>query len=233
MSVTRAPRARIAVNASWPGVSRKTTRRPSLLDLARADVLGDAAALAGRDLAGADRVEQAGLAVVDVAHHGHDRRPRLEERLVVLLEQDLLGGLGRRRLAVLGLGARQLGRARLGDLVAELARHERGRVAVERLVDAGEDAALDQLADDVRGVDAEQLGELLDGDRVRDLDRAARCGIERLDRGRGLVRIRAALRLARAAVLRVPLRLRAMGQTSFEPRAELGRQSGTRQRTFD
>ena len=30
MSVTLAPRARIAVNASWPGVSRKTTRRSSL-----------------------------------------------------------------------------------------------------------------------------------------------------------------------------------------------------------
>ncbi len=30
MSVTLAPRARIAVNASWPGVSRKTTRLPSL-----------------------------------------------------------------------------------------------------------------------------------------------------------------------------------------------------------
>ena len=30
MSVTRAPRARIAVNASWPGVSRNTTRLPSL-----------------------------------------------------------------------------------------------------------------------------------------------------------------------------------------------------------
>ena len=27
MSVTRAPRARIIVNAAWPGVSRKTTRR--------------------------------------------------------------------------------------------------------------------------------------------------------------------------------------------------------------
>ena len=29
MSVTRAPRARIAVKASWPGVSRNTMRRPS------------------------------------------------------------------------------------------------------------------------------------------------------------------------------------------------------------
>ena len=49
-------------------------------DLARADVLGDAAALAGRDLGRADRVEQAGLAVVDVAHDGHDRGARLRGR---------------------------------------------------------------------------------------------------------------------------------------------------------
>ena len=92
ISVTRAPRARIAVKASWPGVSRKTMRRPSVLDLAGADVLGDAAALAGRHRRRADGVEQARLAVVDVAHDGDDRararrgvgRPRRE--------QDVLGG---------------------------------------------------------------------------------------------------------------------------------------------
>ena len=51
-----------------------------LVDLARADVLGDAAALAGGDLGRPDRVEQARLAVVDVAHDRHDRGARLEER---------------------------------------------------------------------------------------------------------------------------------------------------------
>ena len=40
-----------------------------------ADVLRDAAGLAGDDVGLADAVEQAGLAVVDVAHDGHDRRP--------------------------------------------------------------------------------------------------------------------------------------------------------------
>ena len=49
-------------------------------DLGRADVLGDAAALAGRDLGRADRVEQARLAVVDVAHDGHDRGARRRGR---------------------------------------------------------------------------------------------------------------------------------------------------------
>ena len=58
-----------------------------LRDLGRADVLGDPAALAGRDRRAADRVEQARLAVVDVAHHGDDRRPRLEQGRVVLAEQ--------------------------------------------------------------------------------------------------------------------------------------------------
>src|SRR6185295_15899091 len=43
----------------------------------RADVLRDAAGFTLGDLALADVVEQAGLAVVDVTHHGHDRRTRL------------------------------------------------------------------------------------------------------------------------------------------------------------
>ena len=76
MSVTWAPRARIMVNASWPGVSRKTIFLPRALDLVGADVLGDAAELALGDLGGADGVEQRGLAVVDVAHDGDHRRAR-------------------------------------------------------------------------------------------------------------------------------------------------------------
>ena len=94
MSVTLAPRARIAVNASWPGRVEEDDALAVVGDLARADVLGDAAALAGRDLGRPDRVEQARLAVVDVAHDGHDRGARLEERRIVLLEEDFLGRLG-------------------------------------------------------------------------------------------------------------------------------------------
>ena len=48
------------------------------LDVIGADVLGDAAGFAGRHLGAADVVEQRGLAVIDVAHDGDDRRPRLE-----------------------------------------------------------------------------------------------------------------------------------------------------------
>ncbi len=39
-------------------------------------MLGDAAGFAAHHVGGADRVEQRGLAVVDVAHDGDDRRPR-------------------------------------------------------------------------------------------------------------------------------------------------------------
>ena len=56
-----------------------------VVDLVGADVLGDAAGLARGDLGLADRVEQRGLAVVDVAHDRHDRRA-LDEVLVGVLE---------------------------------------------------------------------------------------------------------------------------------------------------
>ena len=45
-----------------------------LFDLIGADMLGDAAGFAGDHVGLADGVEQRGLAVVDVAHDGHDRR---------------------------------------------------------------------------------------------------------------------------------------------------------------
>ena len=78
-SVTCAPRARMAVNASWPGVSRKVIiLPPGSCDVVRADVLRDAAGLAGDDVRLADVVEQRRLAVVDVAHDRDDRRTRHE-----------------------------------------------------------------------------------------------------------------------------------------------------------
>ena len=79
MSVTCAPRARMAVKAWWPGVSRKViARSPGRVDVVGADVLRDAARLAGDDVGLADVVEQRGLAVVDVAHDGDHRRPRYQ-----------------------------------------------------------------------------------------------------------------------------------------------------------
>ena len=79
MSVTLAPRARIAVKAAWPGVSMKVIFWPlGTRHLIGADMLGDAAGLVRRDIGLAHRVEQRGLAVVDMAHDGDDRRARLQ-----------------------------------------------------------------------------------------------------------------------------------------------------------
>ena len=167
-------------------------------DLARADVLGDAAALAGRHLGRPDRVEQACLAVVDVAHDRDDGCARLEERRIVLLEQQLLGRLAD-GLVPGAVGA--VGPVRvhgLGHFVAELARYERGGIAIDQLVDRREDAALDQFADHVRGVDREQVRELLDGDGCGQFDGSAFARIGDLD-GPAAERAVAARRLARAA----------------------------------
>ena len=60
-------------------------------------MLRDAAGLAAGDIGLAQRVEQRGLAVIDMAHDGDDRRARLAapRRLVVLAAQaDLDIGLG-------------------------------------------------------------------------------------------------------------------------------------------
>ena len=50
MSVTLAPRARMRVKASWPGVSMKTILRSFVIDVIGADVLGDAAGFAPGDV---------------------------------------------------------------------------------------------------------------------------------------------------------------------------------------
>ncbi len=64
------------------------------LHLIRADVLRDAAGLAGGHMGVADRVQQGGLAVVDVAHDHHDGGAGLQLVCVVLVvvEQALLNG---------------------------------------------------------------------------------------------------------------------------------------------
>ena len=77
MSVTLAPRARISVKAAWPGVSMKVIFcPPGTRHLIGADMLGDAAGLVRRDIGLAHRVEQRGLAVIDMAHDGDDGRAR-------------------------------------------------------------------------------------------------------------------------------------------------------------
>ena len=61
-------------------------------------MLGDAAGLAGNHVGVADGVEQRGLAVIDMAHDGDDRRTRLQVLgLVGVAHQAFLDiGFGRR-----------------------------------------------------------------------------------------------------------------------------------------
>jgi hypothetical protein len=117
---------------------------------------------------------------------------------IVLLEQQLLGRLTDGLVAGAVGAVRAVGVGSFGHLVAELARDQRRRVAVDELVDGREDPALDELADHVGGVDRQQIGELLDGDRRGQFDGSAFARIGDLD-GPAAERAIAARRLARAA----------------------------------
>jgi hypothetical protein len=74
MSVTLAPRARIIVNASWPGRIQEHHAAAVDVDRVRTDVLRNAARFAFGDLGLTDRVEQGRLAMIDVTHDRDDRR---------------------------------------------------------------------------------------------------------------------------------------------------------------
>ncbi len=72
------------------GVSRRVEERdaavPVDFDVVRPHVLGDTAGLAGDHVRLADVVEQRRLAVIDVAHHGDDRRPGSHALRIRLLD---------------------------------------------------------------------------------------------------------------------------------------------------
>ena len=124
-----------------------------LLDLIGADMLGDAAGLGGDDIGLADGVEKRGLAVVDVAHDGDDRRTRLQRLLGIgLVEKPLL----------------DVGRGDAADVVAHLLGHDLRRVGVEHVGDLHQLAVFHQQADHVDGALRHAVGELLHGDRLGD-----------------------------------------------------------------
>ena len=140
------------------GVARRVKEGDGLavdLDGVGADVLRDAAGLAGDDVRLADGVEQARLAVVDVAHDDDDRaaRDELVRGVLMIVNEALLNGHN--------------------DLALDLAAHLRGdefrRVEVDGLVDRGHDAVLEQGLDDLgRGL-LHAGGQLADGDLIGDL----------------------------------------------------------------
>ena len=104
-------------------VARRIEERdtPPVVELhaVSADMLRDSAGLSGDHVGVAYIVEQRGLAVVDVSHHGHHRRTRHEVLLAVLLGVDRL----------LYLDGHEL------DLEPELLGHDDQSLGVEPLVD--------------------------------------------------------------------------------------------------
>ena len=133
----------------------QVARRP--LHVVGADVLGDAARLAGDHVGLADGVEDGGLAVVDMAHDRDHRRPG--QGVAALLSLLLLQRL---HFQFLGHG--------LLDLVAEIGRDQGRGFDVQGLVEGGEHAELHQRGDNLAGLDAHAFGQVADADRRDHLD---------------------------------------------------------------
>ena len=107
------------------------------------------------DVRVADRVEQAGLAVVDVTHDGDDRRTGLEVLVVLALELGLEVDVeGVEQLALLLLRGDDL------DVVAELGAEQPEGVLVERLGRRGHLTEVEQHGDQRRRVGVDLVGEV-------------------------------------------------------------------------
>ena len=128
-----------------------------------ADVLGDAPGLARGDVGGADRVQQRGLAMIDVTHHG-DHRRSLRQLVgpihLHVVEHFFPAGLVRHILLGFFLEGDDLG------FRAELLGYSLGHLRIQRLVDRGQDALGDQLGDHVLGLAVQLLGEFFDRHRL-------------------------------------------------------------------
>src|SRR5207237_549097 len=133
---------------------------PVLVDLVGADVLGDATGLPSDHIGLPDAVEEQRLAVVDVAHHGDDRRAGSQVLFVLVVVGE--HGLELDLLLLAGIDEQHLG----ADVVGEQLDH----VVRERLGGGDHLALLQQEEDDV-GRRAVQLGpEVLGGRAALDDD---------------------------------------------------------------
>ena len=180
----------MAVNASWPGRVEEDDAPAVLVDLARADVLGDAAALAGGD-ASIERIASSRLVLpwstwpmtVTIGGRGWS------SVAIVLLEEDFLGRLRAWRVAV--LGSRAAARAWRPRRPRSPARWSRA-LAVSRSSGWLMLAKMPLLISSrmtSAALTPRSSASSLTSDRVRDLDRAARGRLERLDRRLGLALI--------------------------------------------
>ena len=126
------------------------------LDLICTDGLGDAAGLACGDVGLADRVQDTGLAVVNVAHDADDRGTgdEIVLRILLLGEQALLDGDVDFLL----------------DLGVELLGHQSGGIEIDDVVDGVHLAHLHELGDDLAGLLLQAGSQLTDGDLIGDED---------------------------------------------------------------
>ena len=124
------------------------------VNLRRADVLRDSSGLSRGDFRFADRVEQAGFAVIDVAHHSHHGRARHK-----IFRLFFLGDFRTTSSSNV---------MHVDDAVERFRKARRCR-RVERLVDAGEDPAIQQNFQDFLGAHIELFRQIADrhsfGDR--------------------------------------------------------------------
>jgi len=121
--------------------------RPSVVGhLIGGDVLGDATRFAGSHIRLADCVKESGLAVVDVAQNGDDRRAALERGRSFIA--DHAAPVWRRRLVLDRLGFR---RSQGPGLEPELFDDDGCRVEIDLLVDVRHHPIRHQLFDDIDG----------------------------------------------------------------------------------
>src|SRR5208282_5923501 len=135
-----------------------------------ADVLRDAARFTTGNVRFADGVEQTGFAVVHVAHDRNDGRTRPEVFLGLFL------GDFQHHLFFEGDDA---------DHTIEGLREVRGGLHIKSLVDAGEDAAIEQGLQQIFRANVELFREFADGDAFGQGNFARRAGFRGSNCGRG------------------------------------------------
>src|SRR5207245_7456745 len=127
----------------------------------RPDMLRNASGFAGGDLGLANGIEQAGLAMVDVAHDGDHRGPRLEIFLLLFfgnfLDDFFFEGDD-------------------GDDATEGFGETGCRGDIQGLIDGGKDAPVEKIFQDIFGAHVQLFSEFADGDALGDGDFARRTG---------------------------------------------------------
>ncbi len=123
------------------------------MNFRRANVLRDSTGLARGDFRFADGVQQAGFPVVDVAHDGHDRRARFQI-FRFFFPRDFLHHVFFKR-------------QHLDDAVEGFCQAGGGR-GVQGLVDACEDAAVQQYFQNFLGAHVQLFGQIADRHAFRD-----------------------------------------------------------------